>query len=358
MGHDQFDKIDTSLLLRYLEGRGNKGEKQQIEEWFSDLVANEELRKYSESRWNDIPEQIHPSGYDEDRLHDRIHHILRLEEAVTHQKIKTKTRLFTFLTRVAAVFFIPLALFTLYNWKGSIEEKQADFQAKIFSPLGARTSFILPDGSTGWLNGGSSLSFPSQFKGKNRTVELSGEAYFDIMKNQDKPFTVVTDNIEVRAYGTAFNVMAYPDDRSTEVTLERGSIGIFGKDEFVRGKLIDIMAPGERGILVNETGIFNKDQVKVDQYTSWKEGRLVFRNEPMAEVVKKLNRWYNVNISISDRRLESFTYRATFIDEKLDEVLTIFQRTSPIVVTDLGREKYPDGTYGKKTIIFSYRTHN
>ena len=80
-----------------------------------------------------------------------------------------------------------------------------------------------------------------------------------------------------------------------------------------------IMSPGVRGVFIKGTDIFNLNRVEADLYTSWKEGKLVLRNEPMDEVVKKMNRWYNVNIIIRDSRLESFSYRATFVDEKLDE---------------------------------------
>ncbi len=358
MEKDNPNKIDTGLLHRYLEGTDGNKEQQQIDEWFSDLYANEELKKFSENIWNDLPTDISLPGYDEDRMHDRIHHILRLEEAAALQKEREKARLVMIITKIAAALFIPLALFTMFNWKGNIEGEQAVSRAEIFSPFGARTSFILPDGSTGWLNGGSSLNFPIQFRGKSRTVELMGEAYFDVIINPEKPFIVVTDGMKVRVYGTSFNVKAYPDDRSTEITLETGEIEVFGEDGFGRGKSMGVMAPGERGVLSKATGIFIKDNVNVYQYTAWKEGKLVFRNEPMIQVVKNLNRWYNVNIIIRDSQLESYTYRATFVDEKLDEVLKIFQHTSPIVYKELGRKKHADGTFGKRTIELYYHTHN
>ena len=359
---DILKQIDARLVQRYLEGGGSKKERLQIEEWFSDLRANEELRKFSKNRWEDLskePEETTLSGYDEERVHDRIHHILRLEEAVAAaHKTSTRSMLIRFFTRAAAVLFIPLALFALYNWNGNMTGSQSISQAEIFSPFGARTSFVLPDGSSGWLNGGSTLSFPTQFKGKSRTVNLSGEAYFDVQKNPKKPFTVLADEMKVRAYGTSFNLMTYTDDNTMEVTLETGVIEVFGKDRFNNEKSMGLMNPGERVVLVKGTGYFKKDTVKVDQYTSWKEGKLILRNEPMSQVVRKLNRWYNVNIVIRDSRLESYSYRATFVDEKLDEVLKILKRTSPIVCKEVGRKRYPDGTYGKKTIELHYHAHN
>jgi transmembrane sensor len=118
------------------------------------------------------------------------------------------------------------------------------------------------------------------------------------------------------------------------------------------------LASGERGVLLNGTSIFRIDNVDVYQYTAWKEGKLIFRNEYMSEVVKNLTRWYNVNIIIRDSQLEFYAYRATFMDEKLDEVLNIFQHTSPIRYKELGRNKDADGTFGKRTIELYCDTQN
>ncbi len=350
--NNKFNYIDKHLLNRYLTEKESKIEITLIEEWFLDLQANEELRKYSKMRWDGMPdtnEMILP-GYDEGRIHDRIHHILRLEEAAHLQKVNRRTRVIRFSTRTAAVLFIPLAIFTLLFWKGTIAEGQSIARADLFSPLGSRTSFELPDGSTGWLNGGSTLTFPTRFKGKNRSVRLTGEAYFNVVSNPKKPFTVLTNDLKVEAYGTAFNILAYPEDRTIEVTLESGVVEISKQDQGNKGKSLGYLAPGERGVYMPGTKYFSKEPVEVDLYTSWKEGRLVLRNEPMTQMVRKLNRWYNVNMVIKDSQLDKYNYRATFEDEVLDEVLNILKRTSNIVYKELGRERYPDGTYGKRTI--------
>ena len=357
-GKDKSKQIDPNFVKSYLDGKGSREEQLKIDEWFADLWANEELRKVTHERWDNIPADIKVPGYDQERIQDRIHHIIRLEEVAEHDRDRAKIKLIRLITRVAAILFIPLALYTLFNWKGTFKGEHVTASAEIHSPRGARTSFLLPDGSTGWLNGGSTLSFPTKFTNKNRTIQLNGEAYFDVLKNPEKPFVVVTDELNVKVFGTSFNIMAYPEEKTVEVTLETGEIEVFGEDGFGREKSIGIMTPGKRGVLMKGTSFYKMDTVDVYQYTSWKEGKLVFRNEPMTQVIRRLNRWYNVNIIIRDSRLETYTYRATFMDEKLDEVLKIFQRTSPIVFNEIGREKHPDGTYGKRTIEMYYHTHN
>ena len=354
--NNTFKLIDSRLLRQYFKGKGTEEEQKRISEWFSSLMAERELRNVSQELWNELNEDISNHGYDEARIHDRIHHLLRLEEAETNNKNRTKSNFIRYLARIAAVLFIPLLFFTFLNWKGSIGSKKAISFSEIYSPIGARTNFILPDGSSGWLNAGSYLNFPNDFKGKYRKVELTGEAYFKVKANPEMPFIVVSDRIKVKAFGTSFNVMAYPDDKNIEVTLESGDVEVYGTDDngrdFSFGKLI----PGKRGIVFKGTNIFQTSEVNVDGYISWKDGELVLRNEPMTEVVKKINRWYNVNIIIKDKSLESYRYRATFVDETLDEVLKLLQCTSPIKCKELGREKQSDGTYGKRTIELYNKT--
>jgi transmembrane sensor len=333
----KFKHIDNRLLDRYLELLESNEDQLKIEEWFTDLQANEELRKYSKRKWDGLayPDETDLSGYDEERIHNRIHHLLRLEEAANLPKARTWTKVIRIITRAAAVLFIPLALFTLLFLRGNLAEKRSVARAELFSPLGSRTSFELPDGSTGWLNGGSTLSFPTQFSRKTRTVKLSGEAYFDIVSNPKRPFTVLTGDLKVKAYGTSFNVLAYPEDMTMEVTLESGVVEVTKDVPGNTDKSLGRLDPGERGVYIPGTGYFKKDPVEVDLYTSWKEGKLVLRHEPMIQMVRKLNRWYNVNMVIKDSHLDTYNYRATFEDEVLDEVLTILKHTSNISFKEL-----------------------
>jgi ferric-dicitrate binding protein FerR (iron transport regulator) len=135
-----------------------------------------------------------------------------------------------------------------------------------------------------------------------------------------------------------------------EVTLESGVVEVTKDVQGNTDKSFGLLDSGERGVYIPGTGYFKKDPVEVDLYTSWKEGKLVLRHEPMIQMVRKLNRWYNVNLVIKDSQLVTYNYRATFEDEVLDEVLNILKRTSNIAFKELGRKRYPDGTYGKRTI--------
>ena len=345
--------VDNQLLRRYFTGEGTRAAKEVILDWFLSIRAERELRIASRELWDEMIRDMDSGEYVEDRLHE-IHYKLRLEEAKAYQENRTKICLIKYITRIAAILMIPLTIFTLYNWRENIAGGNVAAISEIYSPMGARTSFTLPDGTSGWLNGGSHIQFPAEFTGKSRNVELSGEAYFKVKENPKMPFTVFSEGIKVKARGTSFNLMAYPDDINIEITLESGIVDIIIKDKYSRDQKIDELSPGNRGILLKGTNLYMSGEVAVENYISWKDGELVFRNESLTEVVKRINRWYNVNVIIKDRRLDTLTYRATFVDETLDEVLKLLQMSSPITCKDIGRKVHPDGTYGKRTIELYY----
>lgn len=157
---------------------------------------------------------------------------------------------------------------------------------------------------------------------------------------------VSTGNIDVKATGTSFNVMAYPDEQITEVTLLNGKVEVFKKGKNVV-KSVGVLNP-------DESFIYNalSDSGKVQSGNSadrlsWIDGKLLFKYEPFDEVVRKLNRWYNVNIVIRDTLLESYIYYGAFQDEPLDEVLQLLQYTAPIRYKDFERKRKQDGTFEK-----------
>lgn len=346
-------KIDSQLLKRYLEGEQKEGDKEKISVWFSDLQAEVLLRKEYKRFWEESSEELDDDGYDGSMILNSIYHRIKLDESMELAGNRLTTRIINILSRVAAVLFIPLIVLVLINRNNFIPGTEEIAYSEIFSPLGTRTQFYLPDGSSGWLNGGSYLEFPLSFKGKSRHVELRGEAYFDVISNPKKPFIVTGNDIKVIAHGTSFNVMAYPDDQLISVTLVQGTIDVSGKKDGMN-RIVTITEPGNMCCYDLGTSSCKTSKVDINKVTSWKDGRLVFRDEPFHEVVKKINRWYNVNIIIKDIILESYTYRATFEDERLDEVLKLLKLSAPIAYKDIGRSIREDGTFEKRVIELHY----
>ena len=348
------ENIDIKILMRYLKGNGSYEDKCIIKQWFSDTDMEHELNEKSLQFWDEISLEPNIKGYSGAHILDQIHHKIKIEEAIFLNKTKPKIRFINYLTRIAAILFIPVLVASLLFYFQNNSFRNIKSYSEIHSPYGTRTAFYLPDGSTGWLNGGSSLKFPTQFGGKARDVKLTGEAYFKVISNHKKPFVVSTDNIDVKVFGTSFNVMAYADEQITEVTLERGKIEVFKKTNNII-KSMGILKP-------NESFIYNilSDSSKIlsinnTEKFSWLDGKLTFKYEPFGEVVRKINRWYNVNIVIKDELLDTYIYYGTFKDETLEEVLRLLQFTAPIRYTDIERERKQDGTFEKRKIEIYYK---
>ena len=342
-------KMDKAVLARYLKGNGSPGDENVIQQWLDSPDTEKELYEESLGFWDEIDSNLNITGYSGDRILDGIHHRIRIEEGLLSNRKKLNIGFVGYLTRIAAILFVPVLIASLFLYFQSRPFRNEVSWAEIQAPFGTRTTFYLPDGSTGFLNGGSSLKFQNQFTTRIRRVELTGEAYFNVISNKRRPFIVSTQNIDIKVTGTSFNIMAYPDDPTTEVTLEKGRIEVFKK---INGESesLAVLQPDESLIYNSLSDSSNISSVNTEDKLSWIEGKMVFKYEPFQSVITKLNRWYNVNITIKDDALDSYIYYGTFQNESLDEVLKLLQYTSPIRYNDFEREKKQDGTFEKRKI--------
>lgn len=192
-------------------------------------------------------------------------------------------------------------------------------------PYGKQFDVILADGTSVHLNAGSVLKYPSNFDGNSkREVFLEGEAYFKVTKNKDIPFIVKTEKLDTRVYGTEFNVSAYMNDNTTDVVLVEGIVGVQEttkrtgfSNEYV---MIKPSQKASRGKVVSGVNIEN---VNVSSYIAWKSGSLIFNNENIANVFKKLERQFNVDIQNDYSELYKHSYTGTFRSENIDDILII-----------------------------------
>jgi len=344
--------IDNKLLERYLAGKGTRQDKDTIIEWFSSISEESSLRKTSFPLWDNPDNRSLLLEGRVESLLDRIHHRIRLQEKPAREERKTLIRTIRILSRVAAVLFIPLVIY-LWTLRDDIHTAESKLvYSEIYCPPGTRTMFYLPDGSQGWLNGGSTLEFPIEFKGKTRAVTLTGEAFFEVKSNPKKPFLVEGDYIKVKALGTSFNVMSYPGDSIHEVTLVEGSVEVLAKKDGTIHSY-GTLDHGQMFSIDLVRSSFYRNIADVEKNISWKNGKIILRDDIMTDVVKKFNRWYNVNMVIKDKALESYTYVGTFQDETLDEMLKLLSLTAPINYEDLGRKRNENGTFEKREIELS-----
>jgi transmembrane sensor len=177
-----------------------------------------------------------------------------------------------------------------YKVTANANAKSAVEYNTISTPIGGQYSVVLPDGSKVWLNAASSLKFPTAFTGTERKVELNGEGYFEIAKNKHMPFKVKFNNEEVEVLGTHFNIMAYPDEAVTRTTLLEGSVSIS------KNNVKKVLIPGQQAVGNLQTNSFNINQVNTDEAIAWKNGLFLFHNENIKSIMKKIARWYDVDV--------------------------------------------------------------
>lgn len=164
-------------------------------------------------------------------------------------------------------------------------------------PFGKRSSMELSDGTKVWLNSGSKLVYPPVFRGETREVFLEGEAYFEVTKNTDNPFYVRTDAFKIKVLGTKFNVKAYHDDNQSNTVLSEGKISMKVNDQLFSEEVI--LSPYQKSTLLRNSDTFQISKVDdISKYTSWIYGYLEFERENLADVLKSISRYYNINIEL------------------------------------------------------------
>jgi transmembrane sensor len=193
------------------------------------------------------------------------------------------------------------------------------------TPMGGQYQLSLPDGSRVWLNSGSSIRFPTAFIGKERIIELKGEAFFDIRKNSKMPFIVRTNNsMDIRVLGTQFNVMAYDDEKSINTTLVEGSVQVLKESGTA------FLEPGQAAILNKGTGKIKVAAADIEEAVAWKNGFFIFSNENIESIMRKVSRWYNVEVNYQGNLSNKDFVGTISRDKNISEILKMLELTGAI----------------------------
>ncbi len=289
-------------------------------------------------------------------LEETIWKIAEREKKLTPSQNKLRKIVTTF-SRIAAILLLPLLVYTIF-FRNNITVPEIEPQMlTVISQPGTVTKLILPDSTETFLNAGSSITYPSYFEGNERKVSISGEAYFNVVKNKDMPMVVHTNDLNVKVYGTSFNVTAFPAENYTKVTLVEGSIALSLHGKRINGSNEYKMVPGQTityAEVASKLAVEFKDPLL---YTSWKDGKLIFRNTTFESVLEQLARKYNVQIVLKDNSLASIPMDATFTNETVDDILRLLSYGTPFMYSYEKPQKLSDGTFTKSKIYIEKRTN-
>lgn len=200
----------------------------------------------------------------------------------------------------------------------------------IVVPYGKRSKLTLADGTKVWLNSGSQLIFPTTFDSNKSDIYLQGEAIFDVTKKEQRKFTVNTDNFTIKVLGTIFNVTAYSEDKHPSTVLERGKIELTSrKNFFTNNKLV--ICPGTLARYNPADKSFSTKDVNASDYLAWREGYLILKKEQLSNIIKRISRYYNIEIILKDAELGTQTFSG-YLDLKNSpkQALTIISLMVPM----------------------------
>lgn len=231
--------------------------------------------------------------------------------------------LFKLMKYAAAVVLLIVSTCWLTLWTSSrlSNDNLITETNTLYVPAGQRACITLQDGSVVWLNAQSTLIYPSHFWGTERKVQIIGEAFFEIAKNEKKPFYVVAQNVEMRVLGTKFNVYSYPETGLTRTSLIEGAVQVSCDD----GSEKVILKPNEQVTVRN--GQMTVDLIEFPDALLWKEGIYSFNNERLIDITKKLELYYDVKIVVSSQQLGDIRYTCKFRQrDGIDEILKVIQQ--------------------------------
>ena len=331
------------LFQKYRDGKISLEDELILSEKLSD-EKNPEVDRFLRNDLTHSLDLVPERTKNLDYLLHEIHHHIRLRQSEKDRR--TISRVYRWSTRVAAILFVPLLAVMSYLLLNNIKPDGNAVMLQVLAPSGSRVNFELPDGTTGILNGGTRLSYSSDFM-KNRHVKLDGEAWFDVAKDKQHPFAIDANNDKIIVVGTRFSLSAYPEDKTTDLVLEEGNV-LFESAEL--SKALNIV-PGER--VYKKDGNVERTEVDPWKYTAWKDGKLVFRNDSMEELARRISRWYNVDVEIRGEGLKEYKFRGVFEDDPLEEVLYLLKMTSPIDYEIHDRKLNPDGSFSRKQVILT-----
>lgn len=315
------------LIASYLTEGLDKNALAELKAWIAASPENEDYFIQQREVWFSAVSREAASKYNKDKAFDTFKNRIGSRKQV--EKAPRQEFRLSALWRYAAIIAVILAVGCFSYWQGGVDVKDTFADISVEAPLGSRTKLYLPDGTLVWLNAGSRMTYSQGFGVDNRKVELEGEGYFEVQRNEKLPFFVKTKDLQLQVLGTKFNFRDYPKDHEVVVSLLEGKVEL---SNLLKKEKEAFLAPDERAILNKANGLMTVETVTASNASQWTDGYLFFDEELLPDIVKELERSYNVNIHIANDSLNKFRFYGNFVrrEQSIQEVLDALASTEKI----------------------------
>ncbi|MDR0394980.1 MAG: DUF4974 domain-containing protein [Tannerella sp.] len=331
------------LMIRYLTEDINLNELKELEAWIMESPEHKDLffrlKKISDSSRRSICPETEKEALWQRMLHRISRDITKEREALLPAKNK---RLFFY--KYVAVALIALSmgwgagLFMMNKHKPGAAVSTAWHEIRV-KKGGRGNTIILSDGSKVTLNAMTTFRYPTDFSETDRIVYLDGEAYFEIAKNEAKPFIVKLKKQDVKVLGTSFNIEAYSDENYSIVTLLSGNVSLesYNEQNELMGKMF--LKPNQRAVSDNRSGSVSLENIHTSLAEAWTSGKYKFKDEPLQIIAKRLEKYYDVQVNIENEQLGQIRFTGTFsLDQDIQEVLRILDHEKRYRVNRIKKE--------------------
>ena len=321
---EEENKHIDELIANYLTEGLDKNALDELKTWIAASAENQQYFIRQREIWFSAVSREAASVYDKDKAFENFRN--RVESQKEIQSTSRRGFSLSALWRYAAVVAIIIAVGCISYWQGEVNVKDTFADISVEAPLGSKTKLYLPDGTLVWLNAGSRMTYSQGFGVDNRKVELEGEGYFEVKRNEKIPFFVKTKDLQLQVLGTKFNFRDYPEDHEGVVSLLEGKVGL---NNLLREEKEAVLSPDERAVLNKANGLLTVESVTASNASQWTDGYLFFDEELLPDIAKELERSYNVKIHIANDSLKTFRFYGNFVrrEQNIQEVLEALAST-------------------------------
>ncbi len=349
-----FEEFTFESLIRFIEGVADADTVRVINEWIEATEGNRKIYSQIKEVWLNRAELSGLLGGTLERDFENVVREINLHQQEKKSRLPLRASL-SLIKKIAAAGLIIIAIGAAYfagrraTTPGNVAESGYN---ELIVPKGQRSKVVLSDGTSIWLNAGSRLRFPSDFRGDTREVWLDGEGLFNVSKDSSKLFYVHTTDLDVKVHGTIFNLKAYSFEDIVETTVVEGLVSFESKTNKAIMKDAVFLEPNHKAVFVRSADarvteevkreinrpieprrLIVSEPIKVEPVISWAEGRLIFTDETLGNIVAKLERKYDVQILIDNERIKNLKYTGVLKSVSIEQALKALQLTTGIQYT-------------------------